>query len=51
MGRQRKNSLTCSGTRGTPDLPGHEKEPFAAAWLDELQESGASLAAFPMPAR
>lgn len=38
-------------TRGTPDMPGHENEPYAKEWLNELAESGADLAAFPMPAR
>lgn len=34
-------------TNGTPDLPGHEDDPFADEWRAELREIGLSLAAFP----
>ncbi len=36
-------------TRGTPDMPGHADEPYAADWWTQLQESGTDLAAFPFP--
>lgn len=35
-------------TNGTPDLPGHEEEPFADEWRAELRETGLNLAAFPI---
>ena len=38
-------------TRGTPDMPGHAEEPYAAEWWRALAESGTDLAAFPIPAR
>ena len=38
-------------TRGTPDIPGYEDEPFADAWRAVLRERGINLAAFPLPAR
>lgn len=34
-------------TRGTPDMPGHEDEPFAEDWRTAVDEMGAALAAFP----
>ncbi len=34
-------------TRGTPDMPGHENEPYADLWRVALEESGVRLAAFP----
>ncbi len=37
-------------TRGTPDLPGYEDEPFADEWWAALRESGVRLASFPAPA-
>ena len=35
-------------TRGTPDMPGHEDEPFAEEWRATLKETGLNLAAFPL---
>lgn len=35
-------------TNGTPDLPGHQEEPFADEWWAELRETGLQLAAFPV---
>jgi hypothetical protein len=35
-------------TRGTPDFPGHEDEPFAEEWRSALKETGLNLAAFPL---
>jgi hypothetical protein len=34
-------------TRGTPDMPGHDDEAFAAEWRQALADSAADLAAFP----
>lgn len=34
-------------TRGTPDMAGHEDEPFAGEWWRALADSGTDLAAFP----
>jgi len=35
-------------TRGTPDMPGHEDEPYAEEWRAALVETGLRLAAFPI---
>ena len=35
-------------TRGTPDMPGHEDEPYADEWRTALAETGLKLAAFPI---
>jgi hypothetical protein len=42
------NPAVVHFTNGTPDLPGHEEEPFAEEWRAELRETGLNLAAFPV---
>lgn len=37
-------------TRGTPDMPGHEDEPYADEWKGVIRDAGISLASFPFPA-
>jgi hypothetical protein len=42
------NPAVVHFTHGTPDLPGHEEEPFAEEWRAELKGTGLNLAAFPV---
>lgn len=37
-------------TRGTPDMVGHEDEPFADEWVGVIRSAGIKLASFPFPA-